>query len=168
MEYIKTQLQLQSKARGPPPFTGVLSGLSYTVKLTTLHYPAHGPKFISLIYIGAHHWFPVAVQRFGHHTGRYDRGPPRSPFWPFLTFLFDSRQVFSMPKAGIRFGGNAYFKQLLADEKGKLTMAKQFVAGLGAGATGRPPEPNLLSLLVPCMYVWLDAMWSLVITFCIE
>ena len=50
-----------------------------------------------------------------------------------------------MPKAGIRFGGNAYFKQLLADEKGKLTMAKQFVAGLGAGATGRPPEPNLLS-----------------------
>ena len=73
-----------------------------------------------------------------------------------------------MPKAGIRFGGNAYFKQLLADEKGKLTMAKQFVAGLGAGATGRPPEPNVLSLLVPCRYVWLDAMWSLVIAFCIE
>ena len=41
-----------------------------------------------------------------------------------------------MPKAGIRFGGNAYFKKLLADEKGKLTMAKQFLAGLGAGATG--------------------------------
>jgi solute carrier family 25 (mitochondrial citrate transporter), member 1 len=39
----------------------------------------------------------------------------------------------SIPKAGIRFGGNAYFKQLLADEKGKLTMAKQFLAGMGAG-----------------------------------
>ena len=46
-----------------------------------------------------------------------------------------------MPKAGIRFGGNAYFKQLLADERGKLTMAKQFVAGLGAGATGRSTYP---------------------------
>jgi len=41
-----------------------------------------------------------------------------------------------MPKAGIRFGGNAYFKSLLADERGKLTMFKQFMAGLGAGATG--------------------------------
>lgn len=38
-----------------------------------------------------------------------------------------------MPKAGIRFGGNAYCKQLLADEKGKLTMGKQFLAGMGAG-----------------------------------
>ena len=34
MEYIKTQLQLQSKARGPPPFTGVISGLTYTVRTT--------------------------------------------------------------------------------------------------------------------------------------
>eukprot|EP01040_Poterioochromonas_malhamensis_P010416 gene10416-11332_t len=39
----------------------------------------------------------------------------------------------SIPKAGIRFGGNAYFKQLLADDKGKLTMSKQFLAGMGAG-----------------------------------
>src|SRR5687767_9452232 len=38
-----------------------------------------------------------------------------------------------MPKAGIRFGGNAYCKQLLADEKGKLTMGRQFLAGMGAG-----------------------------------
>ena len=48
-----------------------------------------------------------------------------------------------MPKAGIRFGGNAYFKQLLADERGKLTMAKQFMAGLGAGATGRSTYPAI-------------------------
>ncbi len=42
--------------------------------------------------------------------------------------------VGSIPKAGIRFGGNAYFKQLLADDRGKLNMASQFLAGLGAGA----------------------------------
>lgn len=42
--------------------------------------------------------------------------------------------VGSIPKAGIRFGGNAYFKQLLADDRGKLNMGKQFAAGLGAGA----------------------------------
>lgn len=38
-----------------------------------------------------------------------------------------------MPKSGIRFGGNAYFKQLLADEKGRLNMGQQFLAGMGAG-----------------------------------
>ena len=41
--------------------------------------------------------------------------------------------VGSIPKAGIRFGGNAYCKKLLADEKGKLNMAQQFLAGMGAG-----------------------------------
>lgn len=40
---------------------------------------------------------------------------------------------FSIPKAGIRFGGNAWCKKLLADDKGKLTMGKQFLAGMGAG-----------------------------------
>ena len=36
MEYIKTQLQLQSKAKGgaPLPYNGMLSGLSYTVRTT--------------------------------------------------------------------------------------------------------------------------------------
>lgn len=35
MEYIKTQLQLQSKAKGVErPFTGIISGLRYTVKTT--------------------------------------------------------------------------------------------------------------------------------------
>lgn len=38
-----------------------------------------------------------------------------------------------MPKSGIRFGGNAYFKKLLADDKGKLNMGQQFLAGMGAG-----------------------------------
>jgi solute carrier family 25 (mitochondrial citrate transporter), member 1 len=41
--------------------------------------------------------------------------------------------VGSIPKAGIRFGGNAYCKKLLADDKGKLNMAQQFAAGMGAG-----------------------------------
>ena len=40
---------------------------------------------------------------------------------------------FSIPKAGIRFGGNAWCKKMLADDKGKLTMGKQFLAGMGAG-----------------------------------
>jgi hypothetical protein len=94
MEYIKTQLQLQSRAKGvKPPYTGVVSGLVYTVKTT---------GFLSLY-----------------------RG-------------LSVTLVFSVPKAGIRFGGNAYCKQLLADEKGKLTMGKQFLAGMGAGKS--PPR----------------------------
>jgi solute carrier family 25 citrate transporter 1 len=39
----------------------------------------------------------------------------------------------SIPKAGIRFGGNAYFKHLLGDSNGKLDMSHQFLAGMGAG-----------------------------------
>jgi solute carrier family 25 citrate transporter 1 len=89
MEYMKTQLQLQKKTTGvKPPFTGVISGLVYTVKTT---------GFFSL-YRG------LGVTLIG-----------------------------SIPKAGIRFGGNSYCKKLLMDENGKLTMAKQFLAGLGAG-----------------------------------
>ncbi|KAJ1425196.1 mitochondriale tricarboxylate carrier protein [Ochromonadaceae sp. CCMP2298] len=89
MEYIKTQLQLQKNVKGvKPPFTGVIEGLSYTVRTT---------GFLSL-YNG------LGVTLVG-----------------------------SIPKAGIRFGGNAYFKGLLADDMGKLTMAKQFLAGMGAG-----------------------------------
>ncbi|CAM9540183.1 unnamed protein product [Discosporangium mesarthrocarpum] len=38
-----------------------------------------------------------------------------------------------MPKAGIRFGGNAELKKLLADKDGKLNSAQQFLAGFGAG-----------------------------------
>lgn len=39
----------------------------------------------------------------------------------------------SIPKAGIRFSLNSEFKGRLKDEQGKLTPAKNFVAGLGAG-----------------------------------
>jgi len=41
----------------------------------------------------------------------------------------------SMPKAGIRFGLNSIIKDKLRDKDGKLTPAKNFVAGLGAGVT---------------------------------
>jgi len=41
--------------------------------------------------------------------------------------------VGSVPKAGIRFGGNSWCKKQLADKEGKLTMGKQFLAGMGAG-----------------------------------
>eukprot|EP01038_Epipyxis_sp_PR26KG_P011864 gene11864-15876_t len=90
MEYIKTQLQLQKQIKGgaKPPYTGVISGLVYTVKTT---------GFFSLY-----------------------RG-------------LDVTLVGSIPKAGIRFGGNAYFKKVLANDKGKLNMGQQFLAGMGAG-----------------------------------
>jgi len=39
----------------------------------------------------------------------------------------------SIPKAGIRFGANSWFKKQLANEKGKLNMGQQFLAGMGAG-----------------------------------
>lgn len=41
----------------------------------------------------------------------------------------------SIPKAGIRFGLNASFKDSLKDKDGKLTPAKNFLAGLGAGVS---------------------------------
>ena len=89
MEYIKTQLQLQTKAAGvKPAYNGMVSGLVYTVKTT---------GFFSL-YKG------LSVTLVG-----------------------------SIPKAGIRFGANSYCKKLLADDKGKLNMGQQFLAGVGAG-----------------------------------
>jgi len=89
MEYIKTQLQLQSKTSGAKlPYNGMISGLTYTVRTT---------GFFSL-YRG------LAPTLIG-----------------------------SIPKSGIRFGLNALIKDNLRDEDGKLTPAKNFVAGLGAG-----------------------------------
>lgn len=39
----------------------------------------------------------------------------------------------SIPKAGIRFGLNSVIKDALRDSEGKLSIGKNFVAGLGAG-----------------------------------
>ena len=47
----------------------------------------------------------------------------------------NSAQVLTIPKAGIRFGSNAYYKKLLANDQGKLNMGEQFAAGMGAGIT---------------------------------
>eukprot|EP00635_Sarcinochrysidales_sp_CCMP3193_P001503 CAMPEP_0118896338 /NCGR_PEP_ID=MMETSP1166-20130328/4253_1 /TAXON_ID=1104430 /ORGANISM="Chrysoreinhardia sp, Strain CCMP3193" /LENGTH=286 /DNA_ID=CAMNT_0006835395 /DNA_START=84 /DNA_END=944 /DNA_ORIENTATION=- len=42
--------------------------------------------------------------------------------------------LFSVPKAGIRFGANTYFKNLFRDKvSGKITMLKSFFAGVCAG-----------------------------------
>lgn len=41
----------------------------------------------------------------------------------------------SVPKAGIRFGGNSLIKESLRDQNGHLSPAKNFVAGLGAGVS---------------------------------
>ena len=43
--------------------------------------------------------------------------------------------VGSVPKAGIRFGLNSVLKEKLRDEKGNLSVGKNFAAGLGAGVT---------------------------------
>lgn len=90
MEFMKTQLQLQSRIPGakPLPFNGVYSGIIYTARTT---------GFFSL-YNGLG-----------------------------ITLLF------SMPKAGIRFGANSKCKKMMADEEGKLTMGKNFMAGVIAG-----------------------------------
>ena len=74
MEYIKTQLQSFRTVKGgpPPPYTGVVEGLTYTVRNT---------GFFSL------------------YTG----------LTPTL--------VFSVPKAGIRFGGNQFFREPPASKK---------------------------------------------------
>ena len=85
------QLQL-FKPGTTPPFTGIVSGLTYTVRTT---------GFLSL-YNG------LGVTLVG-----------------------------TIPKAGIRFGGNAYCKRLLADERGKLSMARQFLAGVVRSRMGR-------------------------------
>lgn len=87
MEFIKTQLQLGGKT-GKLPYTGMISGLTYTVRTT---------GFLSL-YRG------LAPTLLG-----------------------------SMPKAGIRFGLNSVIKDNLRDKDGKLTLGKNFIAGLGAG-----------------------------------
>ncbi len=50
-----------------------------------------------------------------------------------LLYFSSITLVGSIPKAGIRFGANAKCKKLLADENGKLTMGKPFLAGMGAG-----------------------------------
>ena len=93
MEYMKTQLQLQTKTASggkPPPFNGVISGIRYTIATT---------GFFSL-YKG-----------------------------------LDVTLAFSIPKAGIRFGSNAYFKDLVRSPDGTLTSVAQFMAGVGAGVT---------------------------------
>lgn len=41
--------------------------------------------------------------------------------------------LFSIPKAGIRFGANTYFKNLFRSETGGITMGMQFLAGVCAG-----------------------------------
>jgi len=88
MEFIKTRLQLGSKPGSKLPYSGMLQGLSYTVRTT---------GFLSLY-----------------------RG-----LTPSL--------IGSVPKAGIRFGLNSVIKEKLRDENGKLSVGKNFVAGLGAG-----------------------------------
>jgi len=51
--------------------------------------------------------------------------------------------ISAFPKAGIRFGSNAYFKKQLMDDQGKLTPGKNFLAGVGAGMFEERDERTL-------------------------
>jgi solute carrier family 25 (mitochondrial citrate transporter), member 1 len=92
MEYIKTQLQLHSKVKvgsaSPLPYTGMLSGLQYTVRTTG--------------------------------------------FWSLYRGLAPTL-LGSIPKAGIRFGLNSVFKEMMRGKDGKLNPGQNFLAGMGAG-----------------------------------
>ena len=49
MEYIKTQLQLQKVIPGQaPPFTGVVSGLVYTVRTTGFFSLYNGSSYLNI------------------------------------------------------------------------------------------------------------------------
>ena len=116
MEYIKTQLQSMQKIAGkPPPYTGVLSGLRYTVQTSG----------VLTLYTG---------------------------LTPTL--------VFSVPKAGIRFGGNQFFRNLLKDPTtGNVSTGKAFLAGLAAGVTESiavvtPQETIKTKLITLNMRTW--------------
>jgi len=89
MEFIKTQLQLQSNSKGAK-YTTMIEGLTYTVRTTG--------------------------------------------FWSLYRGLTPTL-IGSIPKAGIRFGLNAVIKDKLRDKDGKLTVGKNFIAGLGAGVS---------------------------------
>jgi len=89
MEFIKTQLQLQSNSKGAK-YTTMIEGITYTVRTTG--------------------------------------------FWSLYRGLTPTL-IGSIPKAGIRFGLNAVIKDKLRDKDGKLTVGKNFVAGLGAGVS---------------------------------
>jgi len=92
MEYIKTQLQLQSKAVGDvPKFHGIIGCARYTIQ-------THG--------------------FFAFYRG----------LGPILAF--------SIPKAGIRFGGYKYFANMFQDPvTGKVSIYGDLVAGTLAGVT---------------------------------
>jgi len=92
MEYIKTQLQLQSRATNEvPKFQGIIGCARYTVQ-------THG--------------------FFAFYRG----------LGPILAF--------SIPKAGIRFGGYKYFANMLQDPvTGKVSIYGDLVAGTLAGIT---------------------------------
>jgi len=89
MEFIKTQLQLQSNSKGAK-YTTMIEGITYTVRTTG--------------------------------------------FWSLYRGLTPTL-IGSIPKAGIRFGLNAVIKDKLRDKDGKLTVGKNFIAGLGAGVS---------------------------------
>lgn len=89
LEFIKTQLQLQSKLNLRLPFNNIITGLAFTLRTT---------GFFSLY-----------------------RG-----LTPTL--------LGSIPKAGLRFGGNSIFRDILREKgTGKISATKNMIAGMGAG-----------------------------------
>lgn len=116
MEFIKTQLQLQKKVAGvKPPYTGSRTSIFLLLRNFQNIHEINHPL---LIPVGVISGLVYTVKTTG-----------------FLSLYngLGVTLVGSVPKAGIRFGGNAYCKKLLADENGKLNMGQQFLAGMGAG-----------------------------------
>lgn len=116
MEFIKTQLQLQKVVAGvKPPYTGIVNDS------LSANFWAFLTRF---------QWFP-RISIPGVISGLVYTVKTTG----FLSLYngLGVTLVGSIPKAGIRFGGNAYCKKLLADDNGKLNMAQQFLAGMGAG-----------------------------------
>lgn len=123
LEFIKTNLQLGSTSGKKLPYNGVLQGLSYTVRTTGFFRYVSSQDSSTKSSIGVSNIIFCLLSILLHltNTSLY-RG-----LAPTL--------IGSVPKAGIRFGLNSVIKDKLRDENGKLTVGKNFVAGLGAGVT---------------------------------
>lgn len=129
MEYIKTQLQLGSRTGSKLPYKGMVEGLSYTVRTTGFF------RYVrSFVRLRRHNnnYFPFSDNFHRGHCFHYALidGNSRSLYRGLAPTL-----IGSVPKAGIRFGLNSVIKEKLRGDDGKLTPAKNFVAGLGAGVS---------------------------------
>jgi hypothetical protein len=109
MEYIKTQLQLMVRVQGG------------SFRLTAAMRVGEAASWTNTEI----HWHDRRTevsmpQRLSGYSGCVNRYTVRSTGFFSLYKGLTPTLLGSIPKAGIRFGGNSYFKKLLADENEKL------------------------------------------------